>query len=146
MFSDNLQALRKRHGMSQEDLAAQIGISRQTLSKYEMGESLPDIEKAMALAEVFGISIDDLISFEPPCLGLPGIPRKGKHIFGIVKIGERGQIVLPPRARKVFSLREGDSLVVLGDENQGIALIREADLREVLRTAEGQDACPFDPA
>ena len=47
MFKDNLIELRKINNMSQEDLASQIGVSRQTLSKYETGESLPDIDSAV---------------------------------------------------------------------------------------------------
>ena len=42
MFKDNLIELRKYHDLSQEELADKIGVSRQTLSKYETGESLPD--------------------------------------------------------------------------------------------------------
>ena len=61
MFKDNLLALRKIHDMSQEELADAIGVSRQTLSKYETGESLPDIEKCMLIADVFGVTIDDLL-------------------------------------------------------------------------------------
>ena len=48
MFKDNLQELRKIHDLSQEELAEMIGVSRQTLSTYETGESLPDIEKCTA--------------------------------------------------------------------------------------------------
>ena len=50
MFADNLIQLRKLNHMSQDELADQIGVSRQTLSKYETGESLPDIEKCKRLA------------------------------------------------------------------------------------------------
>ena len=45
MFQDNLISLRKLHGFSQDELAEKIGVTRQTLSKYETGESLPDIER-----------------------------------------------------------------------------------------------------
>ena len=56
---------------------------------------------------------------------IPLIPPKGKHIFGTVSVGERGQIVIPKKAREVFHLNTGDSLLVLGDESQGgIALIK----------------------
>ena len=55
------------------------------------------------------------------------VPPKGKHLFGIVKVGEKGQIVIPAKARKTFDIKVGDSLVVLGDEAQGIALIKGAD-------------------
>ena len=48
---------------------------------------------------------------------------KGKHLFGLVTIGDKGQIVIPARARKVFGLNPGDQLMVLGDENQGLALV-----------------------
>ena len=102
MFADNLMELRKYHSLSQEELAEKIGVSRQTLSKYETGESLPDIEKCKALADVFGITVDDLICYEKSTgMGL-GIPPKGKHIFGMVKVGEKGQIVIPAKARKIF--------------------------------------------
>lgn len=48
----------------------------------------------------------------------------GKYIFGIVKVGEKGQIVIPQEARQVFNIKPGDSLLVLGDEKQGIAIVK----------------------
>ena len=48
---------------------------------------------------------------------------KGKHLFGLVTIGDKGQIVIPARARKVFNLTPGDQLMVLGDEGTGLALV-----------------------
>ena len=49
---------------------------------------------------------------------------KGKHIFGTTKINDRGQVVIPKKARELFGINNGDSLVVLGDEAEGIALIK----------------------
>ena len=49
---------------------------------------------------------------------------KGKHIFGFAKIGEKGQILIPKEAREVFGLKPGDKLLMLGDEAQGIALVK----------------------
>ena len=49
---------------------------------------------------------------------------KGKHIFGTVKVGEKGQIVIPKDAREIFGIQPGDSLVVLGDEATGLAMIK----------------------
>ena len=46
-----------------------------------------------------------------------------KQIFGVVKIGDKGQIVIPKEAREVFGLKPGDSLLVLGDITKGIALV-----------------------
>ena len=135
MFADNLVELRKFHALSQEELADKIGVSRQTLSKYETGESLPDIEKCKALADVFGVTVDDLISYEKSTgMGL-GIPPRGKHIFGMARVGEKGQIVIPAKARTIFQIKPGDNLIVLGDEGQGIALIKEENLLELLHIA-----------
>ncbi len=49
---------------------------------------------------------------------------KGKHLFGVVKIGEKGQILIPKEAREVFDLKPGDKLLMLGDEERGIALMK----------------------
>ena len=135
MLGENLVELRKYHNLSQEELADRIGVSRQTLSKYETGESLPDIEKSQALAEVFGVSLDDLVKYKKEeNMGL-GVPPKGKHIFGMVKVGEKGQIVIPAKARKLFDIKPGDNLIILGDEGQGIAIIKEKGLMELLGAA-----------
>lgn len=137
MFADNLIALRKLHNMSQEELAEKIDVSRQTLSKYETGESVPDIEKCKALASVFDVSIDDLVNYEmtdTDNLGF-GVPPKGKHVFGLAKVGEKGQIVIPAKARKLFDIQPGDNLIVLGDEGQGLALIKEKGLLDLLHRA-----------
>lgn len=137
MFADNLIEMRKYRNWSQEELAEKIGVSRQTLSKYETGESLPDIEKCRLLADLFGVTVDDLIRYEKSESMSLSVPPKGKHIFGMVKVGEKGQIIIPAKARKVFDIRPGDNLIVLGDEGQGIAIIKEnalLDLFQVIRS------------
>lgn len=140
MFRDNLITLRKLHNISQGELAERVGISRQTLSKYETGESIPDIEKTKAIADVFGVSLDDLVNYDPTENKGLKIPPKGKHMFGSVKVGDKGQIVIPARARKIFDIQPGDNLIVLGDEGQGIAIIKEKGLIELLNMArEGKD-------
>ena len=52
-------------------------------------------------------------------------------IFGITKVGEKGQIVIPAKARKIFDIQPGDNLIILGDESQGIAIIKEKRLVEI---------------
>lgn len=138
MFKDNLISLRKIHNLSQDELAYQIGVSRQTLSKYETGESLPDIEKCKKMADVFGVSVDELISYEKDDLGL-NVPPKGKHVFGMVKVGDKGQIVIPAKARKIFDINPGDNLIILGDEGQGLAIIKEKGLLNLLRDARKEN-------
>ena len=50
--------------------------------------------------------------------------KEGKYIFGICKVNEKGQIVIPSQARKVFGIKSGDSLVMLGDDKKGLALVK----------------------
>lgn len=126
MFADNLLQLRKINHMSQEELAEKVNVSRQTLSKWETGESVPDIEKCKLLAEIFRVTLDDLVRYESTVDGL-GVPPKGKYAFGLVTVGDKGQIVIPAKARKIFNIQAGDQLLVLGDEEQGLAIIKEED-------------------
>lgn len=60
-------------------------------------------------------------------LGLP----KGKHLFGTVRVGEKGQIVIPKEARALFGIRPGDTLLVLGDESTGIIVSKPDVMTEV---------------
>ena len=124
MFKDNLLQLRKLNNLTQEDVAEKVGVSRQAVAKWESGETMPDLEKSRLLAETFGVSLDDLANFEPDKNLNVSVPPKGKHLFGVVTIGEKGQIVIPAKARKIFNLKAGDQLVVLGDETQGLALMK----------------------
>lgn len=48
----------------------------------------------------------------------------GKYIFGTVTVGEKGQIVIPKKARNIFDIKTGDTLLLLGDEKQGIAIVK----------------------
>ena len=52
------------------------------------------------------------------------IQEKDKFLFGICKVGERGQIVIPKEARKVFDIKPGDSLIMLGDIKKGLAIVK----------------------
>lgn len=110
--------------MTQEDVAEKVGVTRQAIAKWESGETVPDLDKCRLLADVFGVSLDDLANYKAEeNLGLD-LPPKGKHLFGIVTVGDKGQIVIPAKARKLFDISAGDQLVVLGDEGQGLAIIK----------------------
>lgn len=59
-----------------------------------------------------------------------GMPR-GKHVFGTVRVGERGQIVIPKEARTLFGIQPGDTLLVLGDEENGLFVTRPEVIHDV---------------
>ena len=122
MISETIALLRKKSGYSQEKLAEKVGVSRQTLSKWELGDSLPDIISSSRLAEIFDISLDELVNGDVSPFAAKA--KEGKYIFGTVTVGEKGQIVIPVRARKIFNIQKDDSLMVLGDINQGLALLK----------------------
>lgn len=123
MLSDNLAELRRSKKFSQEQVAEALDVSRQAVAKWESGKTVPDLNKCIALAELYGVSLDDLVQYDSRTAGLP-IPPKGKHLFGTVTIGEKGQIVIPKKARELFDLHPGDDLLVLGEEGNGLALMR----------------------
>lgn len=64
-----------------------------------------------------------------------GNPPEGKYIFGTVSVSSKGQIVIPRRAREIFGIGAGDELVVLGDEKQGIALMKQSEFLKRIGTA-----------
>lgn len=131
MIDMNLKYLRKRNGLTQEQLAEKLKISRQAIAKWESGENTPDLTNCLALAKIFGVTLDDLVQYDAQAQGMP-IPPKGKHLFGSVVVGERGQIVIPKKARDVFSIKSGDTLLVLGDEERGLAILPGAFLNEFI--------------
>ena len=104
MFSENLVQLRKLNDMTQEDLAEAVGVTRQAIAKWESGDSVPDLERSKAIADAFGVSLDDLANYDPEDNMGMGVAPKGKHIFGMVTVGEKGQIVIPAKARKLFKI------------------------------------------
>ena len=60
-FNNRLYQLRKQRGFSQEELASRLNVSRQTVSKWEVGDSTPDMEKLAAMSELFDVSLDQLV-------------------------------------------------------------------------------------
>ena len=132
MIGKNLQKLRKQKNLTQEALAEKIGVARQTIAKWESEESTPDLEMAGKLAAVLDVSLDDLVNAPADELdGQPGM--QGRHLCGPVTVGDKGQIVIPVRARRVFRIKPGDQLMVLGEEGRGLALV---DIRFFMAAAE----------
>ena len=63
--------------------------------------------------------------------------KDGKYIFGVVKVGDKGQIVIPKDARKIYNIHPGDTLMMLGDQ-KGIALLKTEIFQSIVdQTMEG---------
>ena len=62
--------------------------------------------------------------------------KDGKYIFGVVKVGDKGQIVIPKDARKVYGIKPGDALILLGDE-KGMAMLKTEIFQNVIDQAMG---------
>lgn len=126
-MNERLKGLRLNAKLTQEELAEKMNVSRQTVAKWESGESVPDVVRCGELAKIFNLSIEDiaLIFLEPK--EQDRFRPKNKYIFGKCVITDH-QITIPDEALRVFGLKEGDELVLLGDIQQGLAL---APLREM---------------
>ena len=65
-LGENISALRAARGMKQDELAAALGVSRQSVSKWETDASVPELDKLVQLAGLFGVTLDGLVGLEPP--------------------------------------------------------------------------------
>ncbi len=84
MLGQRLYELRRKQGLSQEQLAEKIGVSRQTVSKWESDQSTPDLERLMALSHFYNLSLDELVGNTQPPLTEPAEepqPRQESHLF-----------------------------------------------------------------
>ena len=106
-FNNKLYELRKQKGLSQEELANKLNVSRQTVSKWELGDSTPDMEKLTGLSDLFEISLDELV------LGkVPEVQAQSIKVSNVAEAIE--EKVLTPRnkkrARKILKI----TLVIFG--------------------------------
>lgn len=124
MDFNNLKFFRKKNGYTQEQIAERIGVSRQAVAKWEKGEALPDIENIVALADIYGVTIDSLVR---NVAAYGGVSPEKQHMFGLVRVNDKGQITLPKQCREIFNINTADTLLILGDEDKGIALIKVSE-------------------
>lgn len=135
MIGDNIKFYRKKNQLTQDDIAEACNVTRQAVSKWENGETVPDIEKCDRLASFYGIKLDALMHYDEKVGNTKmAPPPEGKFLWGTIKLGNRGQIVIPKEARDKYGLQEGSRLVVLGNE-EGIALIQAEKFESQLKSA-----------
>ncbi len=122
-ISENLKVLRIRSGRTLENVAEIIDVSRQTVSKWESGESYPDIEKCVKLSRLYNVSLDALVNKPIQELVREGADRN-RYVFGVTKLNGDRMIKLPERAVELFEIGENDILLVVGDKEQGMAIVK----------------------
>ena len=123
MIGSNLRMLRSNSSYTLEDVAEIIGVSRQTIAKWESGETYPDIENCVKLSALFKVSLDAMVK-EPVQILAEEPNDKGQYMFGIVKIGEDGSLPLPEKAKQLMEILPGDRMLLIGDKDQGIAMMK----------------------
>ncbi|MDE7397894.1 MAG: helix-turn-helix domain-containing protein [Oscillospiraceae bacterium] len=121
MDFNNLKFFRKKFGLTQEQIAERLGVSRQAVAKWERGDSLPDIDNIIALADLYEVTIDSLVR---NMTTIGDATDEKKHMFGVTKVNDKGQITLPKKCRDVFGIKAGDAMLLLGDEERGLALVK----------------------
>ena len=149
-LGDRIHELRKKHNLSQEQLADEVGVARQTISKWELGETAPDIKQTKALAQIFKISLDELINGDTNNTKSIISDDKKKHIhykkiisisivsiflcliiFGIVIGVKNSQILYPKGAgndiaitiQDPIKIKKEDSEIIIFKENGKPALM-----------------------
>lgn len=124
MLAERIYTLRKQHALSQEQLAEALGVSRQTVSKWENGTATPELEKLRALARCFGVTLDELVEDGEPSPERKSAPLKGGRLgLALCLLGALGlfavggvMLFMPGRAE---ALNEASAVAINGS---GIAL------------------------
>lgn len=91
-LGERIQSYRKKNGLSQEQLAEALGVSRQAVSKWELNDAQPDLDKVLALARLFQVSTDTLLGNESPEPEAPAaVPPRAKrpqwYLLGLIPLG-----------------------------------------------------------
>ena len=127
-FNEKLQELRKQKGLTQEDLAEKLYVSRTAISKWESGRGYPNIESLKAIAKFFGVTVDELLSSgEVLTIAEEDSRRKEKHfkdlMFGLLDICIAMLLFLP------FFSEDADGII------QSVSLIALNGVQPYLKTA-----------
>ena len=99
-FNNKLYELRKQKGFSQEELANRLNVSRQTVSKWEVGDSTPDMEKLVAMSDLFGISLDELVLDKAP-EPVPEVQPAKPDIYSEIKADIKANVLTDSNRKKI---------------------------------------------
>ena len=119
-FNEKLQVLRKQKGITQEELAGALFVSRTAVSKWESGRGYPNIESLKGIAKFFGITIDELLSGdELLTIAEEDTKQKEKHlldlVFGLLDVSIAMLLFLPFFGQRANGVAQGVSLLALSE-------------------------------
>ena len=123
-IADNLNLMRQKSGYSLEALAEIISVSRQTIAKWEMGDSYPDLMNCMKLASLYKVSLDELVNKPMREIQNSDFLSLDNKIGGVIDVSEEGTIRIPDTVLEMFDIHPGEKVLLLADKKQGIALIK----------------------
>ena len=123
-IADNLNLMRQKRDNSLEALAEIISVSRQTIAKWEMGDSYPDLMNCMKLASLYKISLDELVNKPMREIQNSDFLSLDNKIGGVIDVSEEGTIRIPDTVLEMFDIHPGEKVLLLADKKQGIALIK----------------------
>ena len=125
-FNEKLQELRKQRGLTQEELAQSLYVSRTAISKWESGRGYPNIDSLKAIAKFFGVTIDELLSGdELLTIAEEDNKQKGKHLRDLV-FG-----LLDCSVAMYDSVGLQGNRFVVGDDDQGLTVLLVGKLQQL---------------
>lgn len=110
MFQNNLRSLRKKSGLSQEELGIRLNIARQTISKWENGVSVPDAETLVKLAEILDVSVNELLGTD---IKPDEITDKAAIAEQLARVNEQ-LAIKNKRSRRIWKIVIGILLFIAG--------------------------------
>ena len=123
-IADNLNLMRQKSGYSLEALAEIISVSRQTIAKWELGDSYPDLMNCMKLASLYKVSLDELLKKPMRENQNTDFLSLDNNFGGVIDVSEDGTIRIPDTVLEMFDIHPGEKVLLLADKKQGIAVIK----------------------
>ena len=123
-LADNLKMMRNKYGYTLEGMAEIISVSRQTVAKWESGESYPDIINCQKLATLYKVSLDELVNKPLSEMAHDEFDCQNDRICGILDVKENGTIRIPEPVLELFDIYPGEKIMLLADKRQGMALVK----------------------
>ena len=123
-IADNLKFLRYKNGYTLEALAEIISVSRQSVAKWEAGDSVPDIINCVKLASLYKISLDELVNMSLKDVISSDFMQEDGRICCVLEIQPENTLRMPEVVMDMFHLHCGDKVLLLADRQQGMALVK----------------------